>query len=262
MADMTWRDALSQGNLSEAKKRYLESDEQFVLESHFWLDLQSLQKHLRAKHWQRAYNIIEVLELPEMGSEELVDREGILAEIKVLKESSILLDRRRADEALASLESVVQPLLQAEKKCQQGTASIFQNDIEQAKTLFAESLELDSLHYRSLTNLGNIHLESTDVDSAIVYYEKALAIKDDFGNALHNLGVAYRQKGQIAKSVKLIKKAQANVRKTEEGDARGELSSGISKSLGGMFSGKMMRYGFYGLAIVIVLYILRSRGMF
>lgn len=259
---MSWRDALLEGNLSEANKRYLESDEQLVLGSHFWLDLQSLQKHLRAKHWQRAYNIIEAFEMSKAGLEELVDRDSLVAELKVLKESSILLDRRRAEEALASLESVRQPLLQAEKKCQQGTASIFQNDIELAKTLFAESLELDPLHYRSLTNLGNIYLEAKDIDSAIIYYEKALAIKDDFGNALHNLGVAYRQKGQIAKSVGLIKKAQSNVRKAEEADARGELSSSMGKSFGSLFGGKFIQYGLYGLALVILLFVLKSRGIF
>jgi len=256
---MSWREALAQGKLSEAKQSFFAGDEDVALYGHLWDDLGALQRYLRAKHWQRAYNIIEDLEVDDYFSD-VVDTTALMTEIEALKESSTLLDRRSPEKALATLESVQQPLLFAEKMCQQGTANIFLNETEKAKGLFTDGLELDPKHYRSLTNLGNLYLEAKETDTAIQYYEKALAIKEDFGNALHNLGVAYRQKGDISKSVGLIKKAQGNLRKAEAEDARGRLSSRLSGPLGSG-SGRLMKYGFYALAVVAVLFLLRSRGI-
>ncbi len=258
-----WHETLLAGRLSEAKAYYLESDDETVLGSHFWLDLESLQRHLRAKHWQRAYNVVEDF-VDESGTD-MIDTAALLAEIEVLKETSALLDRRRPEEALEALEKVTQPLLLAEKLCQQGTANIFLNNIEQAKQEFVSGLELDPDHYRSLTNIGNLYLENSEtgkngeageIDKAIHYYEQALSINEDFPNALHNLGVAYRQKGQIAKSVGYIKKAQANTRKNESADARGKLSSSVARQ-----GAKYLQYGFYALAIILALLFLRSRGI-
>lgn len=256
---MNWQEALLKGNLSEAKTRFFESNEDVVLEGHFWSDLEALQRYLRAKHWQRAYNVIEDFSVDDSTADlvsSLIDKGKILVEIEVLKSSSILLDRRRPEEALEALQSVTQPLLFAEKMCQQGTANIFLNDIEKAKQEFAGGLELDPKHYRVLTNLGNLHLEAKETDTAIQYYENALAIKEDFPNALHNLGVAYRQKGQISKSVNYIKKAQSNQRKSEAEDAKGALSSSVANQ-----GGKFIKYGFYALAVIVVLWLLRSRGI-
>lgn len=256
---MTWRELLTAGKLNEAKQTFFSGDEELVLSNHFWQDLDALHRYLRAKHWQRAYNVVEDFEVEE-AADGLVDGAALMTEIEVLKEASTLLDRRRPEEALTLLESVTQPLLLAEKMCQQGTAHIFLAETEQAKTFFVGGLELDPKHYRILTNLGNIHLEAKEIDNAIQYYEKALAIKDDFGNALHNLGVAYRQKGQISKSVGLIKKAQGNIRKAEAEDAKGRLSSQLSGPIGSK-GGKYLKYGLYALATVIVLFLLRSRGI-
>ena len=57
------------------------------------------------------------------------------------------------------------------------------------------TLELAPGHVAGLLDLGVLLAGQEQVDEAIVYWEKVLAIEPDHPQAHHNLGVAMAQKG-------------------------------------------------------------------
>lgn len=182
-------------------------------------DLIDLRSHLRAKSWQKAETLAQTLE-PQSGSL----TPNLLADVKRLRRSGEYLERAEAEDALSLLEAVELPLLLAERETQRGTAQVFLADAEAAERAFYRATELDPKHYRALTNLGNVMLESGRVDEAIEHYEAALKVNNHFANAQHNLGVAYRRKGHVHKSVQAIRKAQRMGRQQERAAAQNALS--------------------------------------
>ena len=189
-------------------------------------DLRSVQKHLRAKHWQRAVNALP--DASKLSADEQEQLAGLSLttlkdDIASLKESNQALERRRSAAALEVLAGIDSPILEAEKLCQQGTAYIFEDELERAEAHFQQALSLDPQHYRVITNRANIYLEQGDTEQAITLYEQALEVQPNFSNALHNLGVAHRKQGNIAKGVNYLKKSQRSLKRVDENDARGEL---------------------------------------
>ena len=87
-------------------------------------------------------------------------------------------------------------------------------------------------------------------------YERALALNDTFGNAHHNLGVAYRRKGQVGKSVRALRKAQGASQKQIREEARESLRSGVGGGLA-----KYGRWLVYFVVAAALFLLLRSRGL-
>lgn len=247
----TWQDWLNEGRVGEALKTYLEQGSRDDDTIEALTALSEITKDLRAKRWSKAIGRANAND-----SADILDWQTLSKQLEHLRESSRLLDKRKSEEALALIEQITSPVLQAESLTQQGTAFIFDNDTEKAREAFARALELDPKHYRALTNLGNLNLEAGNVDAAIASYEAALKINDSFSNAHHNLGVAYRKKGNIQKSVGALRRAQRNLNKHEAEEARSAMSQATNKNLG-----KYARWVFYGIGIAIVYFILRSRGI-
>ncbi len=81
-------------------------------------------------------------------------------------------------------------------------------------------------HSSVIGNLGNAYSDLGQVEKAIQYYEKALAIAQEIGdrrnegNWLGNLGLAYSDLGQVEKAIQYYEKALAIAQ--EIGDRRGE----------------------------------------
>jgi tetratricopeptide (TPR) repeat protein len=248
-----WREHLQHGRLSEALSAHLASPQPAAEVSELLDALGELRGYLRAKRWDRAARVTEALasykDLPALLPE-------LNAEVARLGASGRALERAQVDEALALLGGVQLPLLLGEAATQRGTAQIFLGDPDAAERTFQEALRYDPKHYRALTNLGNVALEQGRTDDAIGHYEAALKLNEGFANAHHNLGVAYRRKGQVNRSVASIRRAQRVSRQLERDEARSAV-----RSLGGGASGKLVRWALYALLALGLFVFLRSQGV-
>lgn len=89
-----------------------------------------------------------------------------------------------------------------------GVARIGLESREEARGDFQATLAVQPRHAPALTNLGNLSLEGGDLDSAIAYYERAIACDAEYPIAYLNLGVAYKKAGRIAEGVRALRQAQ------------------------------------------------------
>ena len=248
---------MRRGRLSEALAAELGQPQPDEKALAFLGELAELQSLLREKAWARAQGFAKRLlaHYPEY----LGDAEADLStEVARLGESGAKLERGDAEAALTLLDEVTLPLLEAETQTQCGTARVLLGDAEAAEHAFREAVASDPKHYRALTNLGNVLLEAGRIDEAIPFYERALVLNEDFANAHHNLGVAYRRKGQVSRSVASIRKAQRVSRRQNSGDAREALRSLTGG--GRSHTGKYLRWALYGVLAVGV-YLLFNQGI-
>ena len=254
--DTGWQTTLAEGRAQEALKQYLSSSGDARAAQPGVGDALSLlarvQDDARAKRFFRALTRVkrEREELPA-----LVPWDELEAQLESLREANKSLDRRDSEEALARLDGVTLPLLEAEKDTLIGTAYIFENDLERAEACFGRALARDPKHYRAQTNKGNLALEAGRVDEAITAYEAALKLEPNFPNAHHNLGVAYRRKGHINKSVRAIRTAQRTSRRHDAEDARDSFKN---MRVGG---NRTLRYALWGVGAVLLYFFLKSQGI-
>lgn len=248
----SWQEELAAGRVDAALTGQLSSEDPDAQISEALQTLSDVQRHLRAKRWYDAKRVLDSLEEPPA----IVDWQQLREQLDALEQSSELLDRRLIDDANTLLEGIDAAALQAEADTQRGTARIFEQNLETASNYFHQALDKDPKHYRALTNQGNIALEQGDIDGAIGAYEAALKINEEFANAHHNLGVAYRRKGEISKSVQSIKRAQRAGRRQEADEARKTL-----KSFGQDRGSKLVKWLLYGVGAVVLYFILQSQGI-
>lgn len=253
MDDADWKAHLHEGRLSEALTAQLESPEPDETALRLLERLTEVRALLRAKRWRDARQVTE--RLPEPGTEDILPQ--LKSEVGALEASGAALGRGEADEALGLLERVELNLLLAEAETQRGTAYVFLGDAEAAEGAFKRAIKRDPKHYRAVTNLGNVALEQDRVDEAITLYEEAIRLNKGFSNAHHNLGVAYRRKGQVSRSVAAIRRAQRVSRQRDREEARAVL-----KTFGGEQRKKYVRWTLYALAAVGVFLLLRAQGVF
>lgn len=254
-----WQAELKAGHTAAALGRYHHAerlDEEVLAALKV---LHDVRRHLRAKRWAKAKRALTDIEAMPESVANIVDVEQVAQQLETLGATNKLLDQHNPEVALERLEYVTSPLLLAEAQTQRGTAYIFLDEAAQAKAAFAAALEHDPKHYRALTNRGNLSLEENEVDEAIAAYEAALRIHEDFANAHHNLGVAYRRKGQIDKSVRSIRRAQKAMRREDAEDAKGSLSGALS-SFGGRLGTRRGRYTLYAVVAVVLFLWLRLQG--
>ena len=247
---------LNTGRLSDALSAELaepEPDPEFI---RLLKSLDELLERLREKRWAQAVRLSTTLE-PVANFEP----EPLRAGVATLAKSGEQLGRGEAEAALRLLAGVSHPLLAAEHETQRGTAYVFLDDTEAAETAFRRASELDPKHYRALTNLGNLRLEAGCTDEAIVLYEQAIRLNESFPNAHHNLGVAYRRKGHVNKSVAAIRRAQKVSRRRDSEEARVVVRSFAGSQLAGTKGRKYLRWLLYGAAALVVYLLLRSQGM-
>lgn len=249
---LNWRDLVAKSRLDQAIMQYRLSDEQDESVPYALKTLAGMLESLRAKSWAKASRMIESLdERPD-----ILNWNDLTSQLDQLKRAGEAIDKREPEEAQQLLQTITFPLLLPEAETLRGTAHVFVNDLDKAKHAFENAISQDPKHYRALTNLGNLALESGQTDEAIVLYERALKLNDGFTNALHNLGVAYRKKGQISKSVRQLRKAQnAGQQKLRE-EARESLKSGMSPQLR-----KYLKWAVYAVIAITIYAILNARGI-
>lgn len=253
----SWQTLLAQGRAGEALALYrlgeLSGDTLEVLRV-----LASVRTDLREKAYARALR-----RLPTLGPspDVTLNPAQLERDLTRLKEAAALLDKRRPDEAAQLLSEPLHPLLDAETDTLRGTLRVLNNDVEAAHTLFEAALAHDPRHYRALTNLGNLALEAGNTDEAVEHYEAALKLNEDFANAHHNLGVAYRRQGKLNKSVRSLRKAQAATHKRLRAEARDTLREKTGQGVAGLFGGKYSRWLLYAAAFLGIYLLLRAGGI-
>jgi tetratricopeptide (TPR) repeat protein len=245
----TWQEALNNGNASEALKLYRVNDNSDELTENTLELFVDVQELLREKNSTKAKQKLEQHTQTPDWADQLLNK--LPPQLATLEAATKSLDKHEPDKTLEFLQTVTVPLLLAEKETLRGTALIYHNDTAHSKLAFEKALSIDAQHYRALTNLGNLALEAGNIDEAIICYEKALKLKEDFANAHHNLAVAYRKKGQVSKSVSALKKAQRASQQKLREEAR--------QMFRGTQSGKYMCWLLYAAGALILLFIVRSR---
>lgn len=225
-------------------------------------DLYDLQEALRARRLTVAQRLAGRLagRVGEMEAPAtflaVFDPQALSAAVDAL----VAADRERLTDG-ASLEARVQPaihepLTRAEALNTLGVLHALQDREARARQLFGEAIAHDPGHYRALTNLGNMALESGDHSAAEQMYRQAIALNGDYAGAHHNLGVALRKLGRLNDSVRAIKAGQRlSVRQTKR-DQDDELKA----SPGTQHTVQVLRVGMIVLVVLIVL--LAVRGHF
>ena len=128
-----------------------------------------------------------------------------------------------AESALSALlESTDAPRERAFLLNKRGVARIALALRELARSDFTEALTTSEGYAPALTNLGNLALESGDLDEAVAQYERAIASDPEYAIAFLNLGVAYKRAGRIDKAVRALRQAQ---RLEQRAQARGTSAS-------------------------------------
>jgi tetratricopeptide (TPR) repeat protein len=259
-----WRELLELRRFNAAKQAYLvaayaatgrivteaEGDDDAVRSA--LTALADVEDLLRERRYAKAGERLERLE----HKPPLAPWHDLLADLAVLAEVGKALDKRDPDQALTELERLTSTWFAAEASTLRGTAQAYLGESAAAKASFEAAVAFDPKHYRALTNLGNVALEEGDVDGAIERYQAALAVNEEFSNAHHNLGVAYRRKGEVGKSVKHLRRAQRLAYKQDAADARESFMKGSGKRFGGA-----LRWVLWVAIGAAVWWVLRSQGV-
>lgn len=250
-AALDWRQLVAQRRFVAARNAYLvtgEQDPDVRAALNALIDVFDL---VRERAFGRALERIERLE--ERAA--FVPWAELEEDLGVLRESAAALDVRDPDRARGLLLALEGTWFEAETLTQLGTTYVYDSDLEEAARLFERAIELDPQHYRALTNLGNVALEQDRVDDAIELYHRALKIDEEFPNAHHNLGVAYRKKGQLAKSVRSLRRAQRTQHRQEVAEARESIGKWAGPNVA-----KYFRWIVYALIAVGAYVLLRMAG--
>ncbi|MFN2321863.1 MAG: tetratricopeptide repeat protein [Trueperaceae bacterium] len=214
--------------------------------------LTEVEASVRSKAPKRAVARLARLDARPDG---LVDWTALEADVVALVDVAAAVDQREPEAARAALERVRSEYFAAERDAQSGTVAVLERDPIAARAHLEAALERDPNHVRALTNRGNLKLEDGDVDGAIADYERAIKLDDGFANAHHNLGVAYRRKGQVGKSVAALRRAQRASSKRDAEEARASLARG-----GNAGSRRWLRPALLGGAVLAALWWWSSRG--
>jgi tetratricopeptide (TPR) repeat protein len=81
--------------------------------------------------------------------------------------------------------------------------------VRQQLATLKEIVERDPRNFAALVQLGNMYMDAAKYPQAIDYYERALAVRDD-GNVRTDLGICYKQNGQLDKALAAFQKASAD----------------------------------------------------
>jgi tetratricopeptide (TPR) repeat protein len=256
-AALPWTEQLARGRFDLAAQAYRFSEAQDSLLRDNLEALADAQAASRDKAWRA---VLRALERPEARHEAL-PWEGIDHDVALLHAASGALDAREPDEARAHLARFSGTAFPAEAATLEGTLAVLDGDEARARERFEAAIELDPNHFRAVTNVGNLLLEEGDVDGAIACYERAIRLNDGFANAHHNLGVAYRRKGEIAKSVRSLRKAQREGQRREAEDAKTRLGRGGRRNQGAAGGGsRTMRWIVIVAVALLAYWLLVGRG--
>jgi tetratricopeptide (TPR) repeat protein len=122
------------------------------------------------------------------------------------------LARGRFAEALERLDALLaDSTVAGERRAamtnKRGVALIGLGRPQDARDAFEAALDIKPRFAPALVNVGNLLLESGELDAAVAQYQAAIAADDRYAPAHHNLAVAYKRLGRTADSVRALRRA-------------------------------------------------------
>ncbi len=112
---------------------------------------------------------------------------------------------RRLDDLLE--DEALLPKDRAARLNKRGVALVSLHRRDEALLAFKDALAAVPRYAPALVNIGNLHLESGELEPAVARYHAAIAADDRYGPAHHNLAVAYKRMGRTADSVRELRRA-------------------------------------------------------
>ena len=221
--------------------------------------LAEIEVAVRAKAFRRARQRFDGLARQPF---DWIDWDAVASDLEQLAIAVPAVDRREPGPAREALAEMRSDVFTAEREILLGTLAVLEGDEAMGLAHFEAGLARDPNHVRGLTNRGNVKLEAGDVDGAIEDYERAIRVDEGFANAHHNLGVAYRRKGQIGKSVAALRRAQRHAARRDADDARASLKgrpggSGSRPATGS----RLRRWLVIGALGLLAYWLLQQRGL-
>jgi tetratricopeptide (TPR) repeat protein len=150
------------------------------------------------------------LRLKEYGrAQKLLEQDGdLIAGYLDVSQAKAAVEAFEMEDESTLVSYLDDPHFGAEAWAALGLVRIRRGNWQEAREAFDSALQRDPGHYRVMTNLANMTLEAGQTDEAIRMYEEVLKLNPEYALAHHNLGAAYRKKGQIDKLVYHIKRGQ------------------------------------------------------
>ncbi len=122
----------------------------------------------------------------------------------------------------ASLQNALQhALTRGEAENQLGVLDAILENRESARGHFQAALSADPRHYRAMTNLGNLELETGRLEEAEKRYREVIRLNPDYSVVYNNLAAVMRKQGKRSESVAMLKKAQSLSMREVRGDTKG-----------------------------------------
>jgi tetratricopeptide (TPR) repeat protein len=97
-----------------------------------------------------------------------------------------------------------------------GLEYLNRTDVDDAIKYLNKALALNPRHYQSLNALGLAYSMRGNFQESVNYYQKCLVISPDFADAHNNLGMAYQELGYVDKAEEEFKKAVENSNYTKK----------------------------------------------
>lgn len=213
-------------------------------------DADALAVLLEIRDWLRAKEYDRVRKLLERDGDLVqgyLEPAGVQAALQAFE----------AEDTEALTPYLDDPHLGAEAWCVRGLLRIKAGDQGAASQAFEQALERDPGHFRARTNQANLLQEMGRVDEAITIYQEVLKTNPDFALAHHNLGAAYRKKGQLDKSVHHVKRAQRLQLRPPARSQRGTASSDANPLPRPSMAAWAGRWWVWVILIVVVYVLLR-----
>jgi tetratricopeptide (TPR) repeat protein len=79
--------------------------------------------------------------------------------------------------------------------------------LEEAKSLYKKVVKIDPRNIQALNNLGVIYMSQKKYKWAIIHFNDALNIKNDYTDVHYNLACLYAQKNDVPQSLVYLKNA-------------------------------------------------------
>lgn len=122
------------------------------------------------------------------------------------------IDRGRPAQALVLLDELASGDGTANERAaianKRGVALVGLHRPDEARAAFACALDAVPRYAPALVNLGNLHLESGELDAAVARYEAAVAADDAYAPAHYHLGIVYKRLGRLNDAVRELRRGQ------------------------------------------------------